>query len=149
MDQQQQQIVRAHYVTFSQQLRDRATQARQRRDEAAWLVYTEAKRSAGPHPIYRQEELARVLEFMEEALWKAAGQGEDSVSIPFLDIPLLAKRNAYLEETASLAVLAKAELREAVNHLVNKFQDAHPEFSGTGGDGPHIMALVKSIKISW
>lgn len=143
-----QQVGGPHYITLSQQLRDRATVARQQRDKAAWLAYSEAKEKAGPHPIYEPEELARALEFVETELWKAASKGEDSITIPFVDIPVLRERKAYME--TNFPILAKAELREAIHHVISKFRDTHPEFDNIGGeDNPSVMALISTVKISW
>lgn len=140
----QEQVVTGHYVTFSQQLRDRVAAAHQQKEEEARA----AKAKAGPHPINEQAGLDAVLAFLETAMWEAAGRGESLTMVRFLDVPLLAERNAYLE--TNFPAMAKRELREAVNYAVVKFKESHPDFQAQNQcSDSSIMGTIESFRITW
>lgn len=143
-----QQVEAPRYVSFSSQLRDRTISVRKEREAAARSAYQEARAKAGSHPINQKEGLETVLQFIEKAIWESASDGKDSVTIPFLSVPLIHQRNAYLE--ANFYIMAKQELLEVGQYVVAKFKEGHPDFDARSYmDSANIVALISAWKITW
>lgn len=143
----EEQVATGDYVYFSRRLRARVEQVRKAKADEARAAYAEAKAKAGPHPICKDENMEQVLAYLESRMWEAAAQGEDTVSVAILSVPLLHQRNAFLE--ANHPALAKPELREVAQFIVDKFKQGHPDFDARSHLDANITVMINSFLISW
>ena len=135
-------------ITLAQQMHDRTIAARQKKDEETRLALQQAKEAAGPHPIYQKDVLDSVMEYIENIMWDAASEGSDEIRLPYLDIPLLAERHAFME--ANVPILAKKELRDTVEYIKQKFREKHPDFvDKSHADRATFWVSGDAFKITW
>ena len=136
---------------LAQQLQERTRIAREKQAADTREAHNQARAKAGPHPIYEASALAGVISQIEGAIWKAAGEGKNELSIPFLSIPLLEERHRFMHiHFPSLPNLAKMELREAAEFVKEKFKETHPDFDAKSyKDDATIVLSISVFKITW
>lgn len=87
--------------------------------------YERQMKIVGPNPFDDPKELQNCISFLEQCITSAAQRAENSVIIPYADIPALAAR---METTKSFPFVAKRDLHVSVIAIQNAFRAAHPEF---------------------
>lgn len=108
--------------------------------------YERQMKIVGPNPFI--DNPLDCISFLEQCITSAAQRAENSVIIPYADIPALAAR---METTKSFPLVAKRDLHVSVIAIQNAFRAAHPEFvSKSHKDTAEILIYgAASFKITF
>ena len=100
---------------------------RKKQAEAQAREQQDAKQ-AGLNPILHDPAvISSCLEFLETKIIEAAQNGEESVLIPYLDIPPVKDR--YDKIVLISVSLAKKELHQGADYIKEQFKQKHPDFN--------------------
>lgn len=110
--------------------------------------YERQMKIVGPNPFDNPKELQNCISFLEQSITSAAQRAENSIIIPYADIPALAAR---METTKSFPLIAKQDLHVSVIAIQSAFRAAHPDFvSKSHKDTAEILIYgTASFKITF
>jgi hypothetical protein len=117
-------------LSLSEQARKIAQQVVWQKRKEAEAHEAECAKRAGPVPVMTDPiVLEACLIYLEGKILEAAKNGENSVLVPYKEIPAVAERwgkIVYISES-----LAKKELHQSADYIKLAFIKKHPDFEST------------------